>query len=69
MDKTYIAHINEKTKEIQTVKEHSENTAELCRKFAIPPLKDLSYVSGLFHDMGKFSKSFQDVYKRQIKGQ
>ncbi len=60
MDKTYIAHINEKTKEIQTVKEHSENTAELCRKFAIPPLKDLSYVSGLFHDMGKFSKSFQE---------
>lgn len=30
METIYKAHINGQTKEIQTVKEHSENTAGLC---------------------------------------
>ena len=59
MERIYKAHINEQTKEIQTVKEHSENTAGLCAGFAIPPLKDILYVMGLFHDLGKYQKSFQ----------
>ena len=59
MSQTYIAHINEKTKAIQTVKEHSENTARLCRDFAIPPLKDFMYRMGLYHDIGKLQPSFQ----------
>lgn len=64
MDKQYIAHINEHTEEIQTVKEHSENTALLCRRFAISQLKDFMYVTGLYHDAGKFQPSFQ----KRIKG-
>lgn len=60
MDKIYKAHVNEFTGVIQTVKEHSENTAELCREFAIPPLKDVMYSMGLLHDIGKFQKAFQD---------
>lgn len=55
----YKAHINEKTKEIQTVKEHSENTADLCKQFSIPELEDFMYVLGLLHDVGKYQKSFQ----------
>ena len=55
----YKAHINEKTKEIQTVKEHSENTANLCKQFSIPELEDFMYVLGLLHDVGKYQKSFQ----------
>lgn len=55
----YIAHINDETKKIQTVKEHSENTARLCREYAIPALKDVAYVTGLLHDLGKFQDSFQ----------
>ncbi len=43
MEIVYKAHINEATKQIQTVKEHSENTAGWCRKFAIPVLKDFMY--------------------------
>ena len=50
----YIAHRNEKG-ETQSVEEHSLNTAEMCRDFAIPPLKDLMYVIGLFHDYEKYS--------------
>ena len=55
----YIAHINEDTKQIQTIKEHSENGAMLCRKFAVPELKDLMYIIGILHDIGKYQSSFQ----------
>lgn len=55
----YIAHINDETKKIQTVKEHSENTAKLCREYAVPAFKDVVYAAGLLHDIGKFQDSFQ----------
>lgn len=59
MRTVYKAHINENTGQIQTVKEHSENTARLCRQFAIPVLKDFMYNTGLLHDAGKFMETFQ----------
>lgn len=55
----YIAHKNEKTGKIQTVKEHSENTARLCREYAVPALKDVAYAAGLLHDIGKYQALFQ----------
>lgn len=55
----WAAHINENTNKIQTVKEHSENTAKLCCDFAIPQMKELMYAIGLFHDIGKYQHSFQ----------
>lgn len=55
----YKAHIKEETGDIQTVKAHSENTAELCKQFAVPALKEFLYTIGLFHDVGKFQESFQ----------
>lgn len=60
----YIAHINEKN-EIQTVKEHSENTARLCKEYSIPELKDFMYSIGMLHDIGKYQESFQ----RRINGE
>lgn len=56
---TYTAHINEVSKEKQTVKQHSENTASLCRDFSITELKDIVYAMGLLHDIGKYQDSFQ----------
>lgn len=61
---TYKAHLNEQTGEVQTVREHSYNTADLCREYAIPVLKDFMYVMGLLHDVGKYQASFQ----RRIEG-
>lgn len=55
----YKAHIQEQSGEMQTVKEHSENTAALCRKFAVQPMKDLLYTIGLMHDIGKYQSAFQ----------
>ena len=64
MYKKYKAHINESTGEVQTVREHSENTARLCAKYAIPVLKDFMYALGMLHDAGKVQDSFQ----RKIEG-
>lgn len=65
MKTLYKAHINEITGEVQTVKEHCENTANLCREFAIPVLKDFLYTTGLLHDVGKYQQDFQ----RRINGE
>lgn len=54
----YIAHRNEITGSVQTVKEHCENTAALCREFAIPEWKDFMYAMALLHDVGKYQVSF-----------
>ncbi len=54
----YIAHRNELTGSIQTVKTHCENTADLCRKISIPEWKDFMFAIGLLHDVGKFQESF-----------
>ena len=51
MRSVYKAHINENTGAIQTVEEHSKNTADLCRQFAIPVLKNMAYNVGLLHDI------------------
>lgn len=55
----YKAHINENN-QIQSVKQHCENTACLSSKFSIAPLKDIAYLTGLLHDIGKYQLSFQD---------
>lgn len=57
--KIYIAHKGNNG-EIQTVKQHSENTAKLCQEYAIGSLKEYAYIIGLLHDIGKYSNSFQD---------
>ena len=54
----YIAHRNEISGAVQTVKEHCEKTAALCRDCAVPELKDFMYAVGMLHDVGKFQESF-----------
>lgn len=56
--KKHIAHKNETTGAVQTVKEHDENTAKLCREYAVFELKEFLYAIGLLHDVGKFQISF-----------
>ena len=55
----YIAHKND-SGGIQTVKEHSESVAGLCRDMAIPDMRELCYLTGLMHDAGKYQLTFQD---------
>lgn len=58
-DKKYVAHISD-LGGIQTVEEHCKNVAQLARDFSVEVMKDISYNTGLAHDVGKYSQSFQD---------
>ena len=58
----FIAHKREENgqEEIQTIIEHLNNTAELCSEFAkCIDLPEYGFVVGKLHDIGKYSKEFQ----------
>ena len=55
----YLAHISEDGRE-QPIKEHLENTAEMAAEFAKHfCMEKQAYVTGLLHDIGKYSDAFQ----------
>lgn len=58
IDIMYIAHRNEYTGKEQSIKKHSKNTANYCKEYAIEELKNISYITGLLHDIGKYQPSF-----------
>ncbi len=60
MKKEYIAHKKDTDEKIQTIKEHSDNTAKLCEQYIIPELGNIGYVLGKSHDIGKYQQGFQD---------
>lgn len=55
----YKAHVNDETGAVQTVCEHCLQTASLAEEYAVSSLKDITYVMGLLHDIGKYQGSFQ----------
>lgn len=66
--KEFIAHkkVNNEGKEvIQTVREHCENVAVLAKNYSVPEFKELIYICGLLHDIGKYQIDFQ----RRISGE
>ncbi|PZD95906.1 CRISPR-associated helicase/endonuclease Cas3 [Paenibacillus sambharensis] len=55
----YIAHIRERDGTIQAVGEHLKAVGELAASFAVPGgLSNLARLSGILHDMGKYSDAF-----------
>ncbi len=44
---------------VQTVKEHSQETADLCQTFTVEPWQEFFYNISLLHDIGKYQESFQ----------
>ena len=57
----YAAHIRD-DEIIQTNKEHLEGTAVLARCFAERfGSGEFGYLCGILHDIGKYSKQFQNV--------
>lgn len=58
--KSRLAHISLDGKRVQTIREHLEGTAELAAEFARPfGGESQGYLTGLLHDIGKFSDGFQ----------
>ncbi|MFQ9153002.1 MAG: hypothetical protein ACLR6B_17540 [Blautia sp.] len=56
----YIAHKNKENRKIQTIKEHSENTARLCMEMSIPELKEINRIIGLLHDIENIKTLFRE---------
>jgi CRISPR-associated endonuclease/helicase Cas3 len=64
----FAAHIREN--EVQTCTEHCRNTAEVAGKaLASVRLKNVAYLSGLLHDMGKFHPKFDNYIRRVASGE
>jgi CRISPR-associated endonuclease/helicase Cas3 len=64
MDQTYYAHSLEgrPPSEWQPLEEHLRNVAEKARSFAeVFGAGDWAYLAGLWHDLGKYSKEFQQM--------
>lgn len=57
----YIAHRREDDSEPQKLKTHLEDTASMAKKFADSFYNgDYAYACGLLHDIGKYSREFQN---------
>ena len=54
----YVAHKTDN--KLQTVKQHLFNVSDLCSTFSIDILKDICVLCGKIHDIGKYSKAFQN---------
>lgn len=65
----FAAHIRESDQEIQTVTEHSEETAQLARLFGSKILLDnMAELAGFLHDMGKWMNEFHQYLYRVVIG-
>lgn len=64
MEEQFVAHISDSGK-VQSVAEHSLNTAAAAADFSIAELRQINYLCGLLHDIGKYSDEFQ----RRIRGE
>ena len=64
-----IAHIRPDSDKSQSIKDHSYAVAEMAQQFAVEPLKQVTYITGLLHDIGKYQDSFQNkiLYGKKIK--
>ncbi len=60
----YIAHSENSNGEEQSMKQHSEGVAELMKSFALTDdFSDIYSYCGLLHDIGKYSKRFQNYIR------
>lgn len=59
MSTNYIAHISNDG-ERQSVLEHLQNTARLASDFSVEDFKQINYLCGMLHDIGKYSDEFQE---------
>jgi CRISPR-associated endonuclease/helicase Cas3 len=55
----YIAHKSENGK-VQSIKEHLVGTSNLCSDYCVNNFKEYASLCGLIHDIGKYSKLFQE---------
>ncbi|SHI91513.1 CRISPR-associated endonuclease/helicase Cas3 [Geosporobacter subterraneus DSM 17957] len=63
----YIAHTREIDSEVQSLKEHLEKTAAKARQYGDSFNNgDYAHICGLLHDLGKYSREFQNKIKNNL---
>ena len=61
-----IARIRGSDGKIQSIAEHLRNTAEICRSsLDAIGLGTIAYITGLIHDVGKFSDELGEYIRRE----
>lgn len=71
-DKVYPAHIRCDASDnvcVQTVAEHCRACAGYAAEVSAQGLKDIAYLAGLLHDMGKFTAAFRGYIERAAAGE
>lgn len=64
----FIAHISSEKKREQTVKEHCENTAELCAEYCtLFGAENIGRIVGILHDAGKLCTDFDNYIREKAK--
>lgn len=67
MEETYYAHYRKEDHTYQTLEDHVRNTAELSRDYcSIGLLKKAAWLAGLYHDVGKGRKAWQEYFQKSI---
>jgi CRISPR-associated endonuclease/helicase Cas3 len=63
---TYWAHIDQENRDRkQSVETHNEETAHLARWYcSLPELKEMAWLAGFYHDIGKMSSKFKTYLKQ-----
>lgn len=57
----YVAHVSEDGSRVESVAKHLEEVAEMAAEFARPfGAESWAYNAGIVHDLGKYSREFQD---------
>lgn len=63
----YIAHIRQKDGKVQTVQEHLTGVQQLCEQYGDKiGMKYLAGLSGLLHDLGKYTKEFKEYIQEAV---
>jgi len=67
---TFLAHIRQTdgVRREQALNEHCRSCAVLASEAGVAGLKNTAYLAGLLHDMGKYTKEFQDYLAKAAEG-
>ena len=63
-ENNFLAHVDYKTKRVQSMKQHAENVSMFSKSICpLPELKNMAKLIGILHDAGKLGTENQNDFK------